>query len=235
MQVRFHYQFDRFILTHFVIPFVAFVLVFSVLEFFRLDLQLARLFYDASLPGWPWRERWLTKTVLHDWAQKANMGVGVLLLGVVLWSRISTTLRPYFKALLFLFVASITGPVLIALLKNATHIYCPWDLTLFGGDKPYIRLFDFASYPLAIGHCFPAGHAGGGYAFISLYFFLLLLKPRYRHVGLGGGLLIGLLFGLTQQMRGAHFLSHDVFSLAICWFSSLLLFTVFFWRDVQWK
>ncbi|WP_349432685.1 phosphatase PAP2 family protein [Methylomarinum sp. Ch1-1] len=235
MHTQIRCEFDRFVITHFIVPFMMFVLVFSMLEFSRLDLQIAQYFYDSLQQQWPWRNHWLTKTVLHDGGQKLSIAMGILVFGALLLSRFYASLRPYSKLLAYLFVASITGPVLIAVLKNNTHIYCPWDLTLFGGDKPYIRLFDFANYPLAIGRCFPAGHAGGGYAFISLYFFLLAIKPDYRHYGLLAGMVIGIIFGVTQQMRGAHFLSHDIFSLAICWFSSLFLFGVFFWKELQWQ
>ena len=30
-----------------------------------------------------------------------------------------------------------------------------------------------------------------------------------------------MLFGFSQQLRGAHFLSHDVWSAAICWLTAL--------------
>ncbi len=235
MRTQVYWEFERFLITHFVVPFIAFVLVFSSLEFTRLDLHIAQYFYDSLNHQWPWRDHWLTKTVLHDWGQKLSIGMGVSVFCAFVLSRFKVRFRPYFKLLAFLFLASVSGPILIAVLKSNTHIYCPWDLRLFGGDKPYVRLFDFAGYPLSVGHCFPAGHAGGGYAFISLYFFLLLVKPEYRFHGLATGLAIGLIFGITQQMRGAHFLSHDVFSLAVCWFSSLLLFGVFFWKEVQWR
>ena len=235
MRAQIHCEFDRFITTHFIIPFLLFVLIFSSLEFTMLDVRISQHFYDPLNKEWPLLHHWLTETVLHDWGQILSFGMGTLVLIAFLLSWFMASLRPFSKLLAFLFVASITGPVLIAVLKNTTHIYCPWDLTLFGGDKPYIRLFDYASYPLTVGHCFPAAHAGGGYAFISLYFFLLLVKPEYRYYGLAAGILIGIIFGVTQQMRGAHFLSHDVFSLAVCWFSSLLLFGVFFWREVQWQ
>lgn len=235
MRSQVQYNFDRFILTHFIIPGLLFVLAFSALEFTLLDFRIARLFFDPVEQVWPYRDLWLTKTVLHDWAQKVNIGVAVGLFIVMLTSRFVRVLQPYQKPLVFLFAASIAGPVLIAVLKNTTHIYCPWDLKVFGGTQPYIRFFDFAMLPLSVGHCFPAGHAGGGFAFISLYFFLLLIKPEYRYYGLAAGLLIGMLFGVTQQVRGAHFLSHDIFSLAICWFSSLFLFAIFFWKDVQWQ
>lgn len=29
--------------------------------------------------------------------------------------------------------------------------------------------------------------------------------------------MLGLTFGITQQLRGAHFLSHDLWSAALCW------------------
>ncbi|MNV84902.1 hypothetical protein D3C71_1788110 [compost metagenome] len=35
---------------------------------------------------------------------------------------------------------------------------------------------------------------------------------------------MGLLFGFAQQLRGAHFLSHDVWTLAISWFVALALY-----------
>lgn len=235
VQIQIQCEFDRFIISHFIIPFIVFVAIFTGLEFSRFDLGVARYFYDPFVQKWPWREHWLTKTILHDWGQKFNVAIGILLFVAFLSSCFKSALRPYFKSLAFLFVASVTGPALIAVLKSSTPIYCPWDLRVFGGDKPYVRLFDFAAYPLTIGHCFPAAHAGGGYAFISLYFFLLVVKPAYRYYGLSFGIVMGLLFGITQQVRGAHFLSHDVFSLAICWFSSLLLFGAFFGREVQWK
>jgi membrane-associated PAP2 superfamily phosphatase len=43
---------------------------------------------------------------------------------------------------------------------------------------------------------------------------------------------IGLLFGIAQQVRGAHMLSHDLFTLAICW-SSCLVWSVLLLPDRQ--
>jgi membrane-associated PAP2 superfamily phosphatase len=39
-------------------------------------------------------------------------------------------------------------------------------------------------------------------------------------VGLG----LGLLFGFAQQLRGAHFLSHDLWTLGIAWSAALTLY-----------
>ena len=69
--------------------------------------------------------------------------------------------------------------------------------------------------------CFPAGHASAGYAWMALYFFFLATRPQWRWLGLAVGIVLGLLFGVVQQLRGAHFLSHDLWTAVICWSCAL--------------
>jgi len=49
-------------------------------------------------------------------------------------------------------------------------------------------------------------------------------------VGLVFGLLLGVVFGMAQELRGAHFLSHDLWSLAVAWTCASLLYYGFFLR-----
>lgn len=224
-----------FIKTHFIIPFSLFALVFIGLESSSLDLTISEHFYNATLHQWLYKDAWLTQTVLHKGGQAFSKLMGAVVLLFLLFSLpAKSPLHQYRKPLLFLFVAAISGPIIIAILKSNTHVYCPWDLTFFGGDKPYIRLFDVVPIGLKVGHCFPAGHAGGGFTFLSLYFFLMAVKPKYKNIGLLIGLLLGLVYGIDQQLRGAHFLSHDVFALAVCWFVSLFWFFLIFRKNLQW-
>lgn len=58
------------------------------------------------------------------------------------------------------------------------------------------------------GHCFPAGHASAGFAFIGGYFVIPERRPRTARIWLQDSLASGLLLGLAQQLRGAHFMSH---------------------------
>lgn len=228
-------DFDKFIIVHFIRPFLLFVVVFGALEFFRVDLWITGHFYNASLHQWPYKENWLAENLLHMGGRYFTYLLAAA--AVLCWLtslRSSSVFYPYRRPLLFLLISSISGPLIIVLLKNSTHIYCPWSLALFGGDKPYVRLFDYASNHLKTGHCFPAAHAGSGFTFLSLYFFLFLVKQDYKFYGLYFGLALGIIYGVAQQMRGAHFLSHDVFSLAVCWFSSLVLFMLFFRKQLQW-
>ena len=101
-------------------------------------------------------------------------------------------------------------------------MYSPWDLSQFGGHYPHIRLFDHVAQNSPVGLAFPAGHAGGGYILLSLYFVLREYTHRYRHLLLAVAAIIGMTFGVAQQIRGAHVLSHDLTTIAICWLTCLM-------------
>ena len=66
------------------------------------------------------------------------------------------------------------------------------------------------------GHCFPSGHAAGAFCFLSGYFLLRAHRPRLARVWLAGTLLAGVLFGLAQTLRGAHYPSHTLWSAWLC-------------------
>jgi membrane-associated PAP2 superfamily phosphatase len=73
------------------------------------------------------------------------------------------------------------------------------------------------------GRCFPAGHASAGFAFFGGYFAFRDDAPGIARLWLGAALLAGLLLGIAQQMRGAHFMSHTLWSGWICWSVAWLL------------
>ena len=195
-------------------------------EYSGLDLWLAHQFYDPVHQQWPLRSLFITKTLLHDDAQSVVKVLSLLMAVLMAGSFIIGRLRPYRKPLSYLFVASVTGPLIVSLLKNVTHIQIPWQLAEFGGNMPYIRLFDPVQNGLPIGHAFPGGHSSGGFAFFSLYFLCYHYAPRYRLYGFMLPLITGLVFAMDQEVRGAHFISHDLMSLAICWSSA------WFWSRV---
>jgi len=133
-------------------------------------------------------------------------------------------LTQYRKIFLYFFLASAASPVLVGIGKHMIHICSPWDLQLFDGAHPYIGLFDHVPADAPVGNAFPAGHACGGYCFLSLYFVFLKYSSSYRIYGLIFSLGLGLAFGVAQQMRGAHFPSHDMATLFICWYTSLAVY-----------
>jgi membrane-associated PAP2 superfamily phosphatase len=73
------------------------------------------------------------------------------------------------------------------------------------------------------GHCFPAGHAASGFSFAGGYFAFRRSDRGLARRWLAAALAAGLLLGLAQQWRGAHFMSHTLWSAAACWLSACLL------------
>jgi membrane-associated PAP2 superfamily phosphatase len=117
-------------------------------------------------------------------------------------------------------------PTLIAFSKRFSSVPCPWDLARYGGDAVYRHNLSYPVGPAEIGHCFPAGHASGGFALLALYF-AAYASARFPAVYLLPGILVGVVFALAQQARGAHFISHDLWTLSICWFGALGLYVLF--------
>lgn len=198
------------------------------LEYSGMDVRLARLFFDASTGKWPYKSHWLASDILHTGGKNFVVGIAVLVFLVFVLSFFMERLKPWRKGAAYLLAASLAGPAVVAVCKHTTHIYSPWYLDIFGGTRPYIRLFDAVPEGAKIGNAFPAGHSSGGFAFFSLYFLALAYKPSFRYAGLGVGLCLGLVFGAAQQVRGAHFMSHDLFTLTLCWYVSLSMSLLFF-------
>ena len=92
----------------------------------------------------------------------------------------------------------------------------------------FARVFDAVPAGTPIGQGFPGGHSSGGFAYISVYFALTAMRSKYRFYGLFLPLLLGLLFSVTQEIRGAHFPSHDMFSFVVCWLSCQFLSLFFY-------
>ncbi|MGP1692880.1 MAG: phosphatase PAP2 family protein, partial [Giesbergeria sp.] len=73
------------------------------------------------------------------------------------------------------------------------------------------------------GKCFPAGHASAGFAFVGGYFALRRSRARAAWIWLGSVLVAGFALGFSQQMRGAHFQSHTLWTGWLCWTTAWLI------------
>jgi len=117
--------------------------------------------------------------------------------------------------------AMIVGPLLVNILKGMTTQHCPTALQSFGGVVAYADDRNAPFWALsrqAAGHCLPSGHAGGGYALLSLYFAGWAAgRPAWRWRGLAIGIVVGLVFSVVRLMQGAHFASATVWSAAVDW------------------
>lgn len=115
---------------------------------------------------------------------------------------------------------------LINYLKAVFGMDCPWDLTIYGGTKPYNNLWSPNDSLLSPGRCFPSGHSSIGFAWIALYFFWRKARPKLAKTALFLSILTGLILGFSQQLRGAHFFVDDLATVFICWSIAFLIFSV---------
>lgn len=209
-----------------------FVMMLAVVfEYSGFDIWWESFFFNEWTHSWPFRGHWLFEQVIHEGGRLFDIFVAVSWLIGFIITFFYKRFRHYQKPLLYFLVASATGPIIVGILKQFTHIYTPWDILPFYGPHPYIRLFDPVPNGLPIGQAFPAGHASGGYAFLSLYFLMYQLGIPHKRFGLAAGLFLGGLYGLGQQIRGAHFPSHDLFTMVICWYASFLIYYLFYPRQ----
>jgi membrane-associated PAP2 superfamily phosphatase len=103
---------------------------------------------------------------------------------------------------------------------------CPSDLSLYGGDLPLLGLLAHMPAGIKAGHCFPGGHASGGFALMAFYFAFRESKPYFARAMLFLGLFVGFAMGWAQIMRGEHFLSHNLWSAWVVWLVLFVLYSI---------
>jgi len=201
----------------------------ALFEFTQLDLWVQDFFYDAAA------RRWLVdadgplgRLVFYNGPKVliilTAIAVLSLSLGPARWrDRLGFARRDLWVALLTL----VAVPVIAGFGKSTTDTFCPSEIRRYGGDVPYVKLcepYPANDRPERKGHCFPAGHASGGFALLGL---MWLRRTRGWKMG---GLLLGLgtgwWMGGYQMLKGAHYLSHTVVTMLLAWIVLLL------WRRV---
>lgn len=191
------------------------------------DLVVTRWFGGAE--GFAWREQWFAADVLHEGGQWLGRALFVALLVNVFRPLPVVGAMPRRERVLWCAV-TLVCVLLIALLKHASRVSCPWSLAEFGGKAWQISHWSAAAWwgggDGGPGRCFPSGHASAAFGFFSGWFALRRRAPRCARAWLLGVWALGLLFGLTQLARGAHHLSHTLWTAWLCWTTSLLL-----WRQ----
>lgn len=118
-------------------------------------------------------------------------------------------LKPWRFELGLSFLLSALSAGLIGLIKSQSRHDCPWNMLQSPGPN---WLWDLSATQ---GHCFPAGHASTGFALLSVYFIFRQRLPRLAYTFLVISLISGSIMAWGQMMRGAHFLSHSLWTL---WF-----------------
>lgn len=194
---------------------VGLALAFLAWDATGLDLYLARL--SGSIAGFPLRDNWFLYNVIHEGGRRLAWLLAVGLCIAVWWpfgwfTRLSTGQR------LQLAVSTLLAILMVTVVKSFTGISCPWDEAQFGGvarhASHWVQIFQADG---GSGRCFPAGHASGGFAFLAGWFVFRRVDGRIAGWWLAGALAVGMVFGIAQQLRGAHYMSHTLWTAWLCW------------------
>lgn len=207
--------------------------VIALFEMTNLDLLVQDRLFDIEAGAWMVdREAPLPRLLFYTGLKGVIIAFGVttlVLYGLSFWKGggDKAGLQSLRQRYLTVILALIVVPSTIAVLKAETNMYCPSQTERYGGDKPYVKLFE--TYPKRCGtcdsgRCFPAGHASGGFALMVLYH--VFRRRNHKLHGLAIGLGLGWAMGLYQMMKGAHFLSHTMVTMVASWIMILCIVDV---------
>ena len=178
------------------------------------DMALAQ--HMGGPAGFALKSNWWLTHVLHDAARQLAWAVGLLLCLAVAWP-VGPLRRLPFARRLQLALSGLLATGVVALVKSGSHTSCPWDLAAFGGVARYQSHWQgWLHSDGGAGRCFPAGHASAGFAYVAGWFALRRDLPRLAAAWLALAVAAGLVLGLAQQLRGAHFMSHTLWTAWIC-------------------
>jgi len=182
--------------------------------------------WDAVVSGWFGdasgfalkRADWL-RLPLHDGLRVlAGAGLLYLLLQVLRPKRLPRAAAAWCLGVTTLCMLS------IAAFKSITLSSCPWDLALFGGHADWVRHWQWGVADGGPGRCFPSGHATVGFAFFAAAFAWRAHDRQRARSWWWAAMLVGVVAGVTQVARGAHFVSHVAWTAWLCWVACALLY-----------
>ncbi len=226
-----------FWLPHLVLPLIVGLMLAFVYPQTSLDAWLIQPFYDTHALAFPLKNDSFLENVMHKGLKNLMIVVSLMMLGLWIfglniWNFLPRNrsanrwLKIYHRQFFWVFIAMVISTSSISVLKHLSIHSCPWDVLAYGGTQPWIPLFGNLPEGAKAGHCFPGGHASGGFAVIAIYFGFRDSLPKLAYVGLLLGMLLGFAMGWGQMMRGAHFMSHNMWTAWIVWMLLLVQYAV---------
>jgi membrane-associated PAP2 superfamily phosphatase len=197
-----------------------------------LDRTVTRTFFDAARGVFPLTNDWWLKIVLHDAARTVSAVGALALLGVTgtawLVPRLARA-HALRQELAFVAAAALAAAATVTVLKHFSGHGCPWALSDFGGSGPYRHLFTGRDGLPSLDGCFPAAHPLVGYAWLCVGLVLYPASRRVAKIWTRTAFVVGTALGFVQVLRGAHFVSHVLWSAWTAWTIAIALLMLCRW------
>lgn len=206
----------RFYLKQFVLLILSAMIFIWLSRSESLDMAISRLWFDPLTQQFPWKDNVWLDLINHRLLKQVVIGGGIVLL-------LAGVVRRQPRWILVALLMGI-GPLVVGVLKATSAHSCPWDLVEFGGKAVSYPLFGAVPANSGPGRCFPGGHASSGFSALALFF---LFYPRHARLAWAcwwAALAVGMVMGFGQIMRGAHFLSHNLWAAWWVWLAQCVTF-----------
>ncbi|MYM63458.1 phosphatase PAP2 family protein [Pseudomaricurvus sp. HS19] len=205
-------------------------LTLVLFEWLPLDVTVQRWLYNDAGGHWLLsKDDALLQLLFYNGPKFLVQIAAVVILVALLANRKWPRLRTYLPGLRIVLASMILVPLTVGLLKATTNMPCPKNLSLFNGTLPHLTLLDHLLQAVPYSHqrCFPAGHASGAFALLSLVFLFRSRQAKRR--ALMATLSLAWVLGLYKMAIGDHFLSHTIASMLLAW----MLINLVVW--VEWR
>lgn len=204
-----------------------FILVLTIVLFgvSNIDTILQDNLFNSATHTWILnRDLQPYKFIFYDGIKKLLILFALSFLIALLFFRKHKLIQTYKKGIIIVILSAILVPVINGGLKKYTNMPCPKNEIHYGGkmiktavwqsyDEPYKSMDRI--------RCWPAGHASGGFALLSLFF--LFKTRRNKLFALAVALTIGWSMGIYKMLIGDHFLSHTVITMILAWLIVLII------------
>ena len=179
----------------------------------HLDLWAMHLVGDAS--GFALRDAWVTRVLIHEGGRIVSYVAMAFIVLLAVWPRVLPALTARERR--WWLVTTLVCLAVISLIKRFSMTSCPYDLAEFGGVARYVSHWAFGARDGGGGHCFPSGHASAAFAYLAGGWALARAYPRVARAWLVTTVALGVVYGVGQMVRGAHYPSHTMWTGWICW------------------
>ena len=215
------------------ISIICLIGIITLFELTDLDWYVQDYFYDFSTRQWLIdRNEVLLELLLYSGMKKVLIAFAVGITFSLIFLRKKSFVQEYKKGLVIVVLSAILIPAIVGFLKDISNTPCPKNIERYNGSYPNVKVFE--NYPESFKkdckiRCWPAGHASGGFALLSLFF--LFKTPQNKKRALVFALFIGWSMGLYKMFIGDHFLSHTIITMLLAWIVVLSINTYFLLKN----
>lgn len=192
------------------------VLTFFIFEVTDIDIYIQSQLYNFETNSWIVdKKNAIAYLLFYSGIKVAIISSVVMFFIVAFLFRNSSWVNYHREAIFILALSVILVPTTIGSMKEITNMPCPKNISIYGGKTSYYKLLSEDHSDGKKFNCFPAGHAGAGFALLALIFFAKNKKQQWFIAS--AVLALGWLMGGYKMMIGHHFLSHTIISMLLSW------------------